>query len=289
MIDGAASVDGGAQLGAWQLLREIGRGAWTIVYQARPINRHTGAGDYALKVLAPEFADDRQAKAMLQREARVARQVTHPHLTTVLSSELDKPPHYLVTPYYAGATLKQTLELGERLPTPHALWIVRQTAEALSALHDAGWLHMDINAGNILVAATGHATLIDLGLARRLEDEASTKQCIAGTPACMAPELFQANMTLSPAADIYSLGVVLYQLLVGTLPFEDDDPMQLVAAHLETPPPSLRQRLPHVPTRLARLVRRLLAKEPLRRPAIDELIATLADLEIETFAERLVA
>lgn len=289
MVDGTASVAGCAQLGAWQLLREIGRGAWTIVYQARPASRPAGVGDYAVKVLAPEFASDRHAKAMLQREAHVARQVAHPHLTTVLSSELDKPPHYLVTPYYAGATLRQTLELGQRLPTPHALWIVRQTAEALAALHEAGWLHMDINAGNILVASTGHATLIDLGLARRIDGEGSTKQCIAGTPACMAPELFQANLELSPAADIYSLGVVLYQLLVGTVPFEDDDPMQLVAAHLETPPPSLRQRLPHVPTRLARLVRRMLAKEPLRRPSIEELIATLADLEIETFAERLVA
>lgn len=277
------------RLGAWELMGEIGRGAWTIVYQARPAGCTTPGGDYAVKILAPEHQRDRLAVALLQREAYVSRQVTHPHLTTVLASEFDTAPRYLVTPYYSGATLQQTISQGDRLPTPHALWIVRQIAEALAALHAAGWLHLDVNSANILVAPTGHATLIDLGLARRIDEATSSRESIAGTPASMAPELFQTSLPVTAAADVYSLGVVLYQLLVGTVPFEDDDPMDLVASHLETPPPSLRQRLPHIPTRLARLVRRLLAKEPLRRPSVNELIAVLTDLEIETFAERLVA
>jgi serine/threonine protein kinase len=288
-VQKAASTPARKTLGSWELLAEIGRGAATIVYRARPKGCETSAGDYALKLLAPEFASDRLARSLLQREAHVAQQVTHPHLTTVLHSSLEGPPHYVVTPYYAGATLAQTVEVDERLPTPHALWIVRQAAEALAALHDAGWLHLDVSAGNVIVAATGHATLLDLGLARRLDEQRTTHDPLVGTPASMAPEMFQAGGALTPATDVYSLGVILYQLLVGSLPFADDDPMQLVAAHLETPPPALRQRLPHVPRRLARLVRRMLAKEPLRRPSVEELVATLADLEIETFAERLVA
>ena len=283
-----ASAPSYPRVGKWDLVREIGRGAWTTVHQARP-KACQGDADYAVKVPLPQFARDSLVASMLQREAFVSRQVHHPHLSTVLACELDAPPHYLVTPYYPGATIAQTLALGERLPTPHALWIIRQVAEAAAALHAAGWLHSDINASNILVAPTGHTTLIDLGLARRLDEQESQRDYLAGTPESMAPEMFQASHKLTPAADVYSLGVVLYQLLVGSLPFEDDDPMNLVAAHVETPPPSLRQRLPHVPTRLARLVRRMLAKEPLRRPSTPELIAALTDLEIETFAERLVA
>lgn len=277
------------RLGAWELVREIGHGAWTVVYQARPAGATSAGSDYAVKVLAAEFQHDRLANTMLQREAFVSRQVTHPHLTTVLASELEANPRYLVTPYYAGATLAATVALGTRLPTPHSLWIVRQVAEALGALHAAGWLHLDVNSANILVAPTGHATLIDLGLARRTDEVVHARDALTGTPACMAPEHFQSSLPLTPAVDVYSLGVVLYQLLLGSLPFEDDDPMELVAAHLETPPPSLRQRLPHLPTRLTRLVRQLLSKEPLRRPTIPELIRRLAELEIETFAERLVA
>src|SRR5690606_1584432 len=111
------------------------------------------------------------------------------------------------------------------------------------------------------------------------------QESLAGTPAYMAPELFQAHSEQTPAVDIYSLGVMLYELLVGTLPYEDDDPLELVNAHLAALPPNLRQRLPNLPSRVARLVRQMLAKEPQRRPGTEELIARLTDLEIETFAE----
>ncbi|HTN76152.1 MAG TPA: serine/threonine-protein kinase [Pirellulaceae bacterium] len=276
-------------IGHWQLVRLAGSGAWTNVYRARPCDCAASApADYAVKLLQAEFQSDRQAIGMLQREAYVARQVSHPHLGAVLLAHVEAPPYYLVTPYLAGATLKQTTQLRERLPVPHALWIVRQAAEALATLHDAGWLHLDINPANLMIAPSGHTTVIDFGLARKLGDETAAKQTIAGTPAYMAPEAFQNTQPLTPAADLYSLGVVLYELLVGHVPFEDDDPLDLVNAHLETPPPALRHKLPHVPSRVARLVRRMLAKDPLRRPGVEELIATLATLEIDTFSERMV-
>lgn len=275
------------RLGAWELVREIGHGATTIVYQARPAGSAATGGDYIVKTLAPASQTDALAIAWLQREAFVARQVAHPHLGTILASEFERRPAYVVAPYYAGSTLEQLLAANQRFPTPHALWITRQVAEALAALHAAGWLHGDMSTANVLVSPEGHTTLIDLGFARRI-DEPAPRDALLGTPTHMAPELFKSPQT-TLAADVYSLGVVLYELLTGNLPFEDDDPLALVAAHLDAPPPALRQQLPHVPTRLARLVRRMLAKEPLRRPGADEVVALLTDLEIETFAERLVA
>lgn len=273
----------------WELVRLVGRGAGTEVFQARPWGSPPDSpADYALKRLRPEFARQAWAIAMLQREAFLAGQVAHPHLLSVLAAEVDAPPHFVVSPFVAGASVKQSLAAGTRLPTPHALWIVRQTAEALHALHEAGWLHRDVNPANVLVSPGGHATLIDLGLARRIAEKPLPGQdAIVGTPAYMAPELFQANFEQTPAIDIYSLGVMLYELLVGTLPYEDDDPLELVNAHLSALPPNLRQRLPHLPSRVARLVRQMLAKDPLRRPGSEELLARLTDLEIETFAERL--
>jgi serine/threonine-protein kinase len=244
--------------------------------------------DYAVKLLRPEFAREKFAITMLQRESFMSGQVSHPHLMSVLAAEVDAPPHFVVSPYLPGATIQESLAAGARFPTPHALWLVRQTAEALGALHEAGWLHCDVNPANVLVSPGGHATLIDLGLARRVpEKQLPGQEMVAGTPAYMAPELFQSPGELTAAVDIYSLGVMLYELLVGTRPYEDDDPLDLVNAHLAALPPNLRQRLPNLPSRVARLVRNMLAKDPLRRPAADELVARLTDLEIETFAERL--
>ncbi len=280
-----------ATLGRWQLGRLLGYGEWTNVYEARPLDCSTGwPADYALKVLKPQHRNDPRAAACVQREAYVAQVVTHPHLVSILSSHVDRPPFYLVMPRLNGVTLAAALDNGRVLPLPHALWIVRQTAEALLALHNHAWLHGDVKPDNIFITPQGHVTLLDLGFAQRVQMARSASDAVMHTtPLYAAPEVFLTSAVLGSPSDVYSLGVTLYQVLTGRLPFPAASPVDIAAAHLQSPPPDPRQFRPQLPPRVARLVKRMLAKEPLRRPSTAELIPWLKELEIDTFTERLPA
>lgn len=272
---------------AWRLSRILGNGRWTRIYQARPKSLPAdGPADYALKVLRSEYEQQPVARAALQRESLVARQVTHPHLAPVLSAHLQATPYHLVLPYLEGATLRAALTStgGERgLRPSNAIWIVRQIAEGLCALHAADWLHGDLKPENILLSPQGHATLLDLGLARRLgSEECRSWETLQGTPTYIAPEAFRTQGELSAASDLYSLGVVLFEALTGRQPWNTRSAAEVAAAHLRQTPLDVRALAPHVPLELARLVRQLLAKDPLRRPSAEELISRLVELEIET-------
>ena len=168
---------------------------------------------------------------------------------------------------------------------PQSVWMVRQVAAALAVLHAKGWLHGDVKPENVLVSPQGHATLIDLGLARRLGSrECQGGEVLAGTLAYVAPETFLPAARLSGEADIYSLGALLHELLTGQPMFEEADPTRLALLHLRQAPPDVREAALDVPPILARLVMRMLAKEPLRRPAASEVVRHLTRLEIELLA-----
>jgi serine/threonine-protein kinase len=225
---------------------------------------------------------------LLAREARVGRKVAQSNLVPILAANLDDPPYFVVMPLLEGRTLAREIAGGQRPTLPLALWIARQVAEALEALDAAGWMHADVKPSNIFVSPTGHATLIDLGLARRRgENTPLCSRPIAGTLAYMAPEMILSTLAADTRSDLYSLGVTLFELLTGRLPFNGSDAAQLAAQHCQELPADLRILAPHLPTRVARLVRQMLAKEPLRRPQTPlELVERLTALEIETFAER---
>ena len=277
------------QLGPWHLVRPLGEGNFCRVYQARPAE---GAADrpagYALKALKDGWQQDAAAIEIMRREAIVGRKVSHPHLISILAAHVGAAPYFVVMPLLAGATLEETLAGGKRTPLPVALWIVRQAAEALDALHQAGWMHADVKPSNIFVAASGHVTLLDLGFARRPEEGGSAvDRSVCGTVRYIAPEMVTSALRPDIRSDIYSLGVTLYELLAGRTPFEGDDLASLAEQHRQSEPPELRTLAPQLPLAVARLVHRMLAKEPLRRPQTPrELIERLTALEIETFAER---
>jgi serine/threonine-protein kinase len=275
------------RVGAWQLDSWLGEGRWTRVYRARAHNE-CGNADYAVKLLKPECARDPLAIGLLQREAQVARELSHPNLLSILASHVDGPPFFLVSPYLEGATLQQTIRGQGRLSTPHALWIARQVSEGLRAMHAAGWLHGDIKPENIYVTRNGHATVCDLGLARHEHQTSSSDRALAGTPAYLAPEALSSHLELSPASDVFSLGVTLFEALTGQLPFPHEDPLELAEALLTHPAPNPRRLAADLPVSVTRLLRRMLAKTPLRRPNVEELIPWLVDLEIETFDDRLI-
>lgn len=279
-------------VGNWQVVQVLGEGPWSHVYRAKPIGSETvNHSDYAIKV-AREDADSDSATAvrLLRREATVGRALAHANLTCVLSAHVNQSPYYVVMPFLQGVTLEAALDEVGIVLTPHALWIARQTAQAIRAMHKHGWLHSDVKPDNIFVSQNGRVTLLDLGLARRIgHAECAGDGPLAGTMAYAAPEAFSSIEALGPPSDIYSLGVTLYRMVTGTLPFTASDASDLAAAHLRSEPPDPRRFNPLLPMRVVRLIRRVLAKQPSRRPCAAELVAWLADLEIDTLDERCIA
>ncbi len=240
--------------------------------------------DYVVKVARGAGTLER---ALLAREAQVGSCVTHHHLIAVLSADVEGPTPYVVMPLLRGANLRDAVARCGPLATPHALWIIRQVAAALTAVHAAGWIHADVKPSNIHVAAAGHATLIDLGLALRVGSaECMSSATFRGTVAYAAPETISRTRAVEPPADTYSLGATLYELLTGRPPFDDPHPERVLAAHLERAVPNPRHLCPQLHHGVSRLLRDMLAKEPLRRPADQELVERLVELEIATLWER---
>jgi serine/threonine-protein kinase len=276
-----------ATVGPWQLVELLGQGRLACVYSARPKSASAEQlPGYAIKLLRPEWQQDDRGLALLARELQVSRKVMHPHLMPILAAELNTPPYYLAMPNLDGRTLAQTLDKGP-LDLPVALWIARQAAEALEALHAAGWTHGDVKPSNILLSTSGHATLIDLGFARTsLERCSLVDRPVLGTIQYMAPEQLSSTWMADIRSDVYSLGVTLFEMFVGRTPFGAEEVSELAVQHRQDLPGDLRSLVPHLPTRAARLVQHMLAKQPLRRPAPQEVVRRLTALEIDTFAER---
>lgn len=278
------------RIGPWQLVRLLSESDLARVYLARSAD---APGEqpptYVLKVLRREWWRDGQAIEMQRRAAYIGKKISHPHLVPVLSANVQQAPFYFVTPYLAGNSLAELMKQSKRLPLPVSLWIVRQVAEALSALHEsAHMIHADVKPSNILVSADGHATLIDLGFAHApSEAQHWSSRPVMGTLSHIAPEVVTSAMAADVSSDLYSLGVTLYQMITGKLPFEANAPDELVRLHRESKPKCVRHAMPTLPKPVASLVHRLLAKDPLRRPTSATAVAAeLMRLEIECFALR---
>ena len=274
------------RLGTWQLTQVIHRGPWMTLFRARPLKATDGPGCYLVKVATARGAEQEVARAMIAREETVGAAVSHANLVADLATHVGRESAYVVRPYLEGLTLRQWLERGREPPAiATALWIIRQMAEALAALHRAGWLHGQLRPEHVLVSPQGHATLIDLALARRL----GTDECAAGLgqPASLAylsPESFSASRRVTAVSDTYCLGLLLYELVAGRLPFDRADPPHLAELHRSQAAPDVRAHRPEAPAELWQLLRQMLAKEPLRRPSDDELVRWLTELEIAALA-----
>jgi len=279
----------------WELVAPIGEGRWAKVYSARIPG--TAGADYAIKVPKPRHhgtdSQSIQSRAMLQREALVGSSLSHPHLAPVLEWQLRDEP-FLVMPRLEGCTLRTLLAhrrreygclIGGAKFLPQSVWVARQVAVALAALHSSGWLHGDVTPENVLVSPQGHATLIDLGLARKLGSrECQGGEVLAGILDYVSPESFLPAATLTGESDVYSLGAMLYEMLTGQPLFEDADPTSIALWHLRHAPQDIREAALDVPPALARLVMQMLSKEPLRRPAAEEVVRQLTRTEIELMA-----
>jgi serine/threonine-protein kinase len=274
----------------WELVEFAAQGSLARIYRARPVGTPADRpATYAVKMLRPCWQDEPEAVRLLRREAMVGQSISHPHLVPVLTASVSEPPRLLVMPWLAGASLQARLAAGQQFDAPRALWIARQTAEALDALHAAGWMHGDVTPGNVHVSPSGHVTLIDLSFAQRSDEAGSAAdRPIMGTCSYIAPELFTSALRADIRSDLYSLGVVLFEMLSGRLPYAGKGLAELATEHRQSSPAELARLAPHVPREVVALVQRLIAREPLRRPQSPrELIERLISLEVGTLSQRI--
>jgi serine/threonine-protein kinase len=264
----------GHQMGPYRLLREIGGGGMGTVYEAEDTRLGRRV---AVKLLPPEYSRDRRAKERFLREARAAAAVDHPNLCTVHDVGESDGRLYIVLSFYEGETLRERIRCGP-LPLAEARDVALQVARGLARAHEAGITHRDIKPANVMLTRRGEAKILDFGIARLKGDEVSLTRTGAswGTPAYMSPEQARGE-PVDAHTDVWSLGVMLYELVAGRRPFGGESMEAVVSSTLTQKPEPLERIRPDVPPELARVVERALAKDPAERYA--SAAELLADLE----------
>jgi len=248
----------GENVGSYRIVEKLGQGGMATVFKAfHPALER----DVAIKVLHPAFKEDPSFLARFQREARIVAKLEHPHIVPVYDFSEHNGMAYLVMRYVEGETLKAHLKKGP-LPPARISEILKPVAEALAYAHGQGVLHRDIKPSNIMLTPEGGIFLTDFGLARMAQSGESTlsQDMMIGTPQYMSPEQAKGD-EVDERTDIYSLGVVLFEMLTGRVPFSADTPYAVVHDHIYTPLPLPTTIKPDVPPALERVVLKALAKE----------------------------
>jgi formylglycine-generating enzyme required for sulfatase activity/serine/threonine protein kinase len=258
----------------YDIQHELGRGAFGVVYLAHDVRLRDRP--VALKVLHPALSTDPQVVRLFENEAGILAALRHDHIITVYDVGVWELRRFIVMDYVAGPSLAQVVkEQGAQPPERVQDWL-RQAAEALAYAHGQGVLHRDVKSANLLLeTARDRLFVSDFGLARAAEASGgssvqSDAHLLTGTAAYRAPEAHRTGHSV--ASDLYSLGVVGYELLAGQRPFESDDPLSLMLLHATEPVPPLPA---GTPATLAGLVMALLAKDPAQRPASAEAVVKL--------------
>ncbi|MEZ5990994.1 MAG: serine/threonine-protein kinase [Planctomycetota bacterium] len=256
------------------LLNMVGRGGRGSVYRAwQPSLRRV----VAVKILSKALSNNREYIQRFLREARVASKVQHRNIVRAYDINKKGSNVYMVMEYVPGRSVGQILRNKPKLALPHAIEIARLIAEAVGYISKVGLVHRDIKPDNIMIDRRGRVKLCDLGLARPAGSTNLTSPMVAqGTPAYMAPE-GAVSPEIDTQADVYSLGITLYRMLLGKVPFENSDPVEVLRMHVEVEPRGLDDG--ELPGALQDLVRKMLAKRPQDRPPAKDLPRELAALQ----------
>ncbi len=251
------------EIGGVKLLRQLGKGAMGEVYLGR---HHTMDVEVAVKLMIQTTGSD--ADRFLQ-EVRAAARIIHPHVIQVMNAGTDQGRLFLVMELVTGGDLSQMIKREGRLSWRRAVELAIQAAEGLGAAHRAGIVHRDVKPANFLLTGEGKLKVADLGMAKHQASSAvelTQTGVIMGTPAYMAPEQAIDTRRAGPPADVYALGVTLFHLLCGRLPYQAETSNAMLLAHANQPVPDVGTLAKDIPPPLVALVTRLLDKDPAKRP-----------------------
>lgn len=288
--EGVAGTDGKSPLPAgFEMIAPVAEGSFSRICKVRC--RETGSF-FALKCLRPEWTDELNALKLLETEATAGRNVRSEHVVALHHADTLAKPPYLILEWLEGETLEETLIGTREMPIARTVWIARQAAEGLRALAESGFTHGDVKPANIFLTKSGLVKLIDLGFAQKVDQTSLNRdeKLFVCTAEFLAPEALTGVVFNAVTMDVYSLGVTMFRMLTGRLPFSGGSAAEVLRLHRQAKPPSLRRLCPGIPEELANLVERMLAKQPLRRPqSLSTLVRDLLTLELAALPRRRIA
>ncbi len=279
-------IQGRVLLNRYRVNSRLARGGMSSVYLARDVNEGIL---YAIKVLRPELVTEIRLRERFLNESRAVQRIDHPAVVQICDvGEMEDGRIILVMEYVHGASLRKMIKR-DPISAANAIPIVGAITEGLAAAHEQCVIHRDLKPENVLLpkkpTANSLVKLVDFGIARIIDaPRITTTQHVMGTPQYIAPEQAM-GLAVDNRADIYALGVIMYEMLTGKLPFKGDDPETLLRQHITIPPPPLSAQAPEtqIPEEFRYLVMRCLSKSPKNRPAnTDEVLSLLSKVRTQS-------
>ena len=263
--------------GRYQIIEELGKGGMGIVYKV--LDKELGE-NVALKLLKPEIASDDQIIERFRNELKFARKITHKYVCRMFHLGKYEDAPYITMEYVSGEDLKSTLRRVGHLSTGKAVYIAKQVLEGLTEAHKLGVVHRDLKPQNIMIDKKGHAHIMDFGISRSLKTKGvTTTGMMIGTPDYMSPEQVD-GLEVDPRSDIYAMGVILYEMLIGDVPFEGKTPISIALKHKTEIPREPKEFNPQIPDELNQLVMKCLEKKREKRHQnTAEILNELAGIE----------
>lgn len=260
----------------YELQEQIGGGGMADVYKANDLllNRPV-----AVKILHDQFKSDTEFIDKFNREAQAAARLSHPNIVNIYDVGVMDGAHYIVMEYVPGRTLKDKIKQEGHLSVNEALTVAKGIASALSHAHANNLVHCDIKPHNILMMPDGSAKVADFGIARAVTESTMTYTGnVVGSVHYFSPEQAKGTM-ITPKSDVYALGVVLYEMLTGTLPFTGETPVSVAMKHLQEEPVPVRQLDSSIPPVVEAIVARAMSKDPAMRPDASEIVKDIQQAE----------